>query len=141
MGPVEVLVIGFPGSRFNGAVLPSLLDQVAKGSIAVLDGVLVSKETDGTVTYVEISGADLPEDAAALSALLVESNGLLSDDDIDELAVDLAPGSSAAVLVFEHTWAIAFRDAVVESGGVLLADFRVPAPVVDEVLTAIAAAG
>jgi hypothetical protein len=39
--------------------------------------------------------------------------------------------------LFEHTWAKGFRDAVVASGGVLLADIRVPGFVVEEVMEAI----
>ncbi|HEY6633991.1 MAG TPA: DUF6325 family protein, partial [Acidimicrobiia bacterium] len=72
-----------------------------------------------------------------LAAIIDEANGLLSDEDVEEFAAALEPGDSAAALVFEHTWAKPFRDAIVSSGGVLVANMRVPGMVVDEVLAAI----
>jgi hypothetical protein len=71
---------------------------------------------------------------------LSEGNGLISDEDLEEFAVALTPGSSAAVLAFEHTWFKPLRDELVDSGGVLIADIRVPGLVVQEVLDAVAAA-
>ena len=61
---------------------------------------------------------------------------MLSDDDIEELGVDLPPNSSAAILLFEHLWATKFRDAVVDAGGELVASIRIPKNVVDAVLAA-----
>ena len=74
-----------------------------------------------------------------MADLLAENYGLLADDDVTQLTAGLAPNSSAAILVFEHTWMKPLRDAVVESGGVLAANFRVPGAVVEEVLAAVAA--
>ncbi len=70
--------------------------------------------------------------------MLTESNGLLSDEDVEEFAAALEPGSSAAALVFEHTWFTPLRNEIVDSGGILLANVRVPGVVVDEVLAAVA---
>lgn len=134
LGPIEVLVVGFPGNDFNGEILPELERLVESDTIAVVDALLVVKDTDGEVTFIEIGEDDANDDAKRLAALLGEVHEFISDDDVDELVDALEPGSSAAILVFEHTWAKPFRDAVVDSGGVLVANFRVPGLVVEELL-------
>ena len=138
LGPIEVIVVGFPGNKFNGAVLPELMALVEAGTITVVDGVFITKDAAGDVAFVEFSEAGIDGDAAALADLVGEAMELVSDEDVDELAASLDPGSSAAMLVFEHTWAKGFRDAIAGSGGELLADFRVPAVAVEELLAALA---
>ncbi len=133
LGPIEVVVIAFPGNEFNGEVLPELERLIATDTIALVDGVLVMKTGD-EVDFIEFGQIDANSDAAKLAELLDQVEDLISDDDVAELAEGLAPDSSAAILVFEHTWAKPFRDAVVGSGGYLAANFRVPGVVVDEVL-------
>jgi hypothetical protein len=132
-----VLVIGFPGSQFNGEIIPALTDLVERNVISVVDGLLVQRADDGTVTVVEFEEAGASSEIAALSALVQEARDLVSEEDVDELVASLEPGSSAAVLVFEHTWAVPLRDAIVGSGGVLLSDTHIPGLVVDEVLAAL----
>jgi hypothetical protein len=141
MGPVEVLVVGFPGNRFNGKIVPEIQSLVERGIISVIDGVLVRKDIDGTVTFIEFEEEGADDDVAALSALIDEMEDLVSAEDLDELSAGLEPNSSAAVLVFEHTWATGLKNALSDAGGVLVADVRVPALVVDEVLAAIRDAG
>ncbi len=138
MGPVEVIVIAFPGSQFNGEIIPALQDLVSAGTISVIDGMLITKGTDGSVSFTEFEETGASPEVAALAALVQTSVDLVSADDVEELSADLAPGDSAAVLVFEHTWALPFKEAVVGSGGFLVNDFLVPGPVVDEVLAAVA---
>lgn len=137
LGPIEVLVVGFPGSEFNGRILPALQDVVERDIVSIVDCLLITKAADGSVDFVEIDEVGSDSDVAKLAALMDEANGLLSSEDIDAFAEGLEPGDSAAALVFEHTWAKPFRDAVVHSGGVLLANMRVPGMVVDEVLEAL----
>jgi hypothetical protein len=132
-----VLVIGFPGSQFNGEIIPALTDLVERNVISVVDGLLVQRADDGTVTVVEFEEAGASSEIAALSALVQEARDLVSEEDVDELVASLEPGSSAAVLVFEHTWAVPLRDAIVGSGGVLLSDIHIPGLVVEEVLAAV----
>lgn len=138
LGPIEVIVVGFPGSKFNGAVLPELMALVEAGTITVVDGVFITKDSAGDVAFVEFGEDGIDGEVAALADLVGEALELVSDEDVDELAEGLEPGSSAAMLVFEHTWAKGFRDAIAGSGGELLADFRVPAVAVEELLTALA---
>lgn len=134
LGPIEVLVVGFPGNRFNGEILPELEKLIEAGTISLVDGLFLRKDADGGITFSEFGEEGLDDEVGRLAELLDEVEELISEDDVTELAAGLEPESSAAILVFEHTWAKPFRDAVVDSGGVLVANFRVPGLVVDEVL-------
>ena len=133
VGPVEVLVISFPGNEFNGDVAPALAELVQSGLIRIIDLVFVAKDVDGAFIGMELS--DIPDAvSAAFSPHVEESNGLLSEDDMADVAAELAPNSSAAILVFEHVWATRFRDAVVDSGGELVSAMRIPKDIVDDIL-------
>ena len=138
IGPVEILVVAFPGNQFTGEVAPALADLVESGLIRVIDLVFVTKDAAGDVVGMELSGLDAGM-GAAFGSVVEEPSGMLSDEDIDDLGADLAPNSSAAILLFEHVWATRFRDAVVNSGGELVASIRIPKEVVDEVVAAAAA--
>jgi Family of unknown function (DUF6325) len=140
MGPVEVLVVAFPENQFKGEILPELQRLVEAKTISIIDGVLAVKDSVGDCLFVEFSELDASHEARAFAGLLDSVLGLISDEDVMELTDSLEPNSSAAILVFEHTWAVPLRDAIVGAGGVLAADFRVPGPVVDEVLAAVEAA-
>jgi len=119
IGPVEILVIGFPGNQFNGDVAPALAELVQTGLIRVIDLVFVLKDADGNVVGVELS--DLPEPInKSVTAHVEEPNGMLAEEDIEDLAADLPANSSAALLLIEHLWATRFRDALVNSGGELI---------------------
>jgi hypothetical protein len=138
LGPIEVIVAGFPGNRFNGKIMPALQSLVERDIVSVVDGLLIMKDDEGVITFVELEEIDANDDAAALAGLLDQTDGLLSDEDVEELAMALEPNSSAAALVLEHTWAKPLRDAIVDSDGVLIANFRVPGLVVQDVLDALA---
>jgi len=125
LGPVDYIVVEFPGSRFNGAIAPALADLVGKGTIRVLDLIILKKEEDGSVEPFELS--DIGDDE--LGDLRMFETGLamlLSEDDVAAVAEALEPGSSAAVLVWENTWAAPFASAVRHSGGQLVAGGRIP---------------
>ena len=135
IGPVEILVISFPGNKFNGDVAPALADLVQTGLIKVIDLVFVAKDAAGDVVAVELSELD-EATGAAFTPHVEEPSGMLAEEDIEDLASDLAANSSAAILLFEHVWATRFRDAVADSGGELLASIRIPKEAIDEVLAA-----
>ena len=135
IGPVEILVVAFPGNQFTGEVAPALAELVESGLIRVIDLVFVAKDAAGDVVGIELSDVDAAV-SAAFGPVVDEPSGLLSEDDIDDLGADLEPNSSAAILLFEHVWATKFRDAIVNSGGQLVASIRVPKDVVDEVTAA-----
>ena len=138
VGPIEVIVVEFPGNRFNGRIIPELRKLVDAGTIRIVDGLLISREEGDAITILEIDQVTGDTDLAALAELFDTLDALISDEDIESLSESLEPNSSAAILVFEHTWAIPFRDAVVDSGGVLAAAIRIPADVVDNVIAALA---
>jgi uncharacterized membrane protein len=138
LAPVEVLVISFPGNQFSGEILPELERLVDNDTISIIDGVLVRKDADGDVTFIEFEEMGANPDAAALARVMNQLESLISDEDIAELAATLEPNSSEAILVFEHTWAKPLRDAIVNSGGVLANNFRVPGLVVEELLAELA---
>ena len=139
LGPIEVIVIGFPGNRFNGEIIPELERLVENDTISVVDGLFVMKTEDGEIEFVEFDQEDGDPDAARLAGLFDRLDALISDEDVAELAAGLEPNSSAAMLVFEHTWAKPFRDAIVGSGGQLLSDFRVPGVAIETLLDELAA--
>ena len=138
LAPIELLVIGFPDNDFSGGILPELETLVEDGVITIVDALLIVKEDDGTVAFLELDQIDAGLEIAALNRLLIGGNGLLGDEDVEEFAAALEPGSSAAALVFEHTWFKPLRDELLDSGGILLANMRIPGLVVDEVLAAVA---
>ena len=132
-GPVDVILLRFPGNKFNGSIAPALLGPVADGVIRILDLLFVYKDVDGTVGSVELAGLG-PELEPAFADIDGEiPGGLLDAEDVDEVAGDLEPGSSIAVLAVEHVWAVPFVGAVREAGGEVVGQARVPAEVVDAV--------
>ena len=138
LGPIEVLVMGFPGNEFTGGILPELESLVDADTISIIDAMLIIKDDVGDVEFIEIEQLDENHDAAALKNFIGQSIDLLSDEDAEGFAEALAPGSSAAVLVFEHTWFKPLRDELIDSGGILIANMRIPGLVVEEVMAAVA---
>jgi hypothetical protein len=134
-GPIDYILVEWPGRQPNGEVAPHLVDLVDRGLIRILDLVFVAKDEDGTVRGLEI--AEVGGEVAELSIFEGASSGLLSEEDIDEAGGVMEPGTSAALLVFENTWAAPFATAVRRSGGQLAASGRIP---VQAVLAALDAA-
>jgi hypothetical protein len=125
LGPVDWAVIEFPGSRFNGEVAPALVDLVERDLVRVLDLLVLRKDADGAVEAFELSDLDDSE-LGALRSFEDQLAMLLSEDDVAAVAAALEPGSTAAVLVWENTWAAPFGAAVRHSGGLLVAGGRIP---------------
>jgi hypothetical protein len=125
MGPVDYLVVEFPGSRMTGEGLPLLVDLVDRGIIRILDLAFVRKESDGTLTGLQV--ADLTGDGELdLAVFEGVSSGLLGQDDLTEAGSVLSPGDSAAVLVYENVWAAPLAGALRRSGARLVAGGRIP---------------
>jgi hypothetical protein len=133
IGPIDYLVVEFPGSRMTGEGLPLLVDLADQGIIRIIDLVFVTKELDGSVKGVAI--ADLDQDGDLdLAVFEGASSGLLGQDDIDEASGVLEPGSSAGILVYENRWAAPFAAALRRGGAQLVASGRIP---VEDVLEAL----
>jgi hypothetical protein len=125
LGPVDWIVVEFPGSKFNGEIAPALRDLVERNLIRVLDLVLLKKDADGSLEGFELSDLDEGE-IGDLRSYEAELAMLLSEDDVKAVAAAIEPGSSAAVLVWENSWAAPFASAVRRSGGQLAASGRIP---------------
>ena len=125
LGPVDWIVVEFPGSRFNGEIAPALRDLVERDLVRVLDLLVLKKDADGTLEAFELSDLD-PEEIGEMRTYEAELAMLLSEDDVTAIAEAIEPGSSAAVLVWENTWAAPFASAVRRSGGQLVASGRIP---------------
>ena len=131
IGPVEYMVVAFPGNQFKGEVLPAIAEQVEKGTIRIIDLAFVSKDADGNVTALEVSDLD-SEIGQALHALLGdEKGGLLNDEDIMAVAEEMEPNFSAGLLVWEDVWATKIKNSIIDAGGELWDLERVPYQVVD----------
>jgi hypothetical protein len=125
LGPVDWIVVEFPGSKFNGEIAPALQDLVQRGTIRVLDLLMLKKDEDGGIEAFELSDMD-PSEVGELRAYETQLAMLLSEDDVTAVAAAVEPGSSAAVLVWENLWAAPFASAVRHSGGQLVASGRIP---------------
>jgi uncharacterized membrane protein len=134
IGPIDYILVEWSGRQPNGEIAPHLVDLVERGLIRILDLTFIVKDEDGNVAGLEL--ADLG-DAAELSIFEGAASGLIGDDDVAEAGNALEPGTSAALLVFENSWAAPFVGAVRRSGGELVASGRIPA---EDVLAALDAA-
>jgi hypothetical protein len=135
MGPIDYLVIEWPGRQPTGEAAPHLVDLVEHGLIRVLDLVFIRKEDDGSVAGVEIS--EVGDQVDEMKVFEGASSGLLSDDDLAEAGDVLEPGTSAALLVYENRWAAPLAAAVRRSGGQLVASGRLPVQAVIAALEAV----
>jgi len=137
IGPVEYIVLGFPGNEFNGKVAPALAKLIESNTVRLLDLLFVGKDADGNVLAIEF---DELEELAEFAGIEGEVGGIISEDDIAHVAETLEPNSSAALLIWEDVWATEFAVAVRESGGVLLEGARIPYEIVEAVFADLPAA-
>jgi hypothetical protein len=129
IGPVEYIVVGFPGNEFKGEIAPALGDLVEAGTIRIIDIAFAGKNENGDVIAFELS--DLDSDVqSALEELGAEPTGLFSEEDLVAVAETLDPNSSAAVLAWENVWAKPVAAAIRDAGGELYDYDRVPHEVV-----------
>ncbi|MFJ1567136.1 DUF6325 family protein [Streptomyces erythrochromogenes] len=124
MGPVDYLVVEFPGNRMTGEGFPLLVDLVDRGIIRILDLVFVRKDADGSVIALELK--DVGGGEMDLSVFEGAASGLLGQDDIDEAGAALEAGNSAGILVYENVWAAPFARALRRGGAQLVASGRLP---------------
>jgi hypothetical protein len=124
MGPVDYIVLEWPGKQPTGEVAPLIVDLVDRGIIRILDVAFIAKDADGTVVAIDL--ADLGDAGEAFSDFDGAASGLLDDSDLEEAGAALEPGTSAAVLVWENRWAAPVAIALRRSGGQLVASGRIP---------------
>jgi len=127
LGPVDYMVVGFPADKadFSGAMADELKKLMDSGTIRVLDLMIVTKGEDGTVAVAELRDREDSE-VGELRSLEAEMSMLLAAEDVERVGADLDPGSTAAVLVWENTWAGPLASAIRHSGGGLITAGRIP---------------
>ena len=135
IGPVEYVILGFPGNKFTGQIVPELAKLIEGGVIRIIDLTFISKDAAGEVSVVEY---DAVEELAAFAGLEAEIGGILTEDDIAYAALSLEPNSSAALLLWEDTWAAPFAAAVRNANGVILEGARIPREIIDQAMDALA---
>jgi hypothetical protein len=138
VGPVDMVVVGFPTAEFDGSIAPALAEIVRSGTARLLDMVLVSRTLDGELVYLEVEDAD-KHGIGELTLVVCDTPGLLAEDDVNAVGEGLPPGSSAALIAWENTWAIKAVQAIAANGGFLIAHERISAPDVSAALDAIEA--
>jgi uncharacterized membrane protein len=129
IGPVEYMIVAFPGNQFSGEIAPALKELVDAGTIRIIDLAFVLKDSDGAVVTAEMADLD-SEVYKAFDALTPETMGLLNEEDLAAAAEELEPNSSAALLVWEEVWATKVADAIRNAGGELMDLERLPHEVV-----------
>jgi len=123
LGPIDYIVVEWrAGTQPNGEGMPLLVDLVDRGLIRILDLAFVRKEDDGTIVGLELNEVG---DDPQLTVFEGASSGLLGQEDYDEAGAAIEPGSSAALLVYENTWAAPFATALRRSGARLVASGRI----------------
>lgn len=121
LGPIDYIVVEWTGQQPNGEAIPHLIDLVDRGIVRLLDLTFITKAEDGSVAELQID-----EMGAEFAVFDGASSDLLGEDDIADAASVLEPGTSAAVLVWENSWAAPFAVALRKSGAELVASGRIP---------------
>ena len=134
IGPVEYLILGFPGNMFTGQIVPELAKLIDSGLVRIIDLTFIMKDADGAVQVVEY---DAVEELAAFAGLDAEVGGILTDEDVAYAAEALEPNTSAALLIWEDTWATPFAVAVRNANGVILEGARIPREIIEEAVGAL----
>lgn len=137
VGPVEYVLIGFPGNRVSGEIVPALADLIDRGTIRLLDLVFIMKDADGNALAIEV---DEQEELSVFAGLEGEVGGLIGEADLAHAAEALDPGTSAALLVWEDLWAIPLVEALRAAGGELIEGSRIPYDLIEPALAALKSA-
>jgi uncharacterized membrane protein len=131
LGPIEMLVVKFPGNRFSGEIIPALAELVENGTVRIVDLLFAVKNKQGDVKVLEFGDLD-PDIFGQWDPLVSDVTPMLNEDDARELTASLENNSSAALLLFENTWATRFVDAVSNARGEVVVNERIPRAVVQE---------
>jgi uncharacterized membrane protein len=140
IGPVSYLIVEFQREKMTGEGLSNLVDLVEQGLITILDLLFVTRDEDGALTAIEVTDLD-GDGTLDLAVFEGASSGLIDESDMAEAASAIAPGSAAAILLFENRWARNFTQALRRGGAEVVAAGYVPLDALAETLDAIEASG
>ncbi len=123
-GPIDYIIVGFEGNKFNGNILDALSDAIDKGVIDVLALAIVTKDDKGEVTELDLANLG---DGVALAFVekYKPSKKDITDDDIAEVADLLENNTAAGLLIVEQLWAKPLKKALIDANGVLVAEGRI----------------
>jgi Family of unknown function (DUF6325) len=138
LGPVDYLIVAFPGNKFRGEIVPALADLVENGTIRIIDLAFVGKNAAGEIVAFEVMDLE-PDVKKAFEDMGIEVTGLFNEDDLMAAGEELEPDSSAALLVWENVWARKVADGIRNAGGVILDFERLPHEVVQAARDAVLA--
>jgi len=138
LGPVDYLIVAFPGNQFRGEIAPALAELVDNGTIRIIDLAFVGKSATGDVVAFEVLDLE-PDVKEAFDKLGIEVSGLFNEDDLMAAGEELDPDTSAALLVWENVWARKVADSIRDAGGVVLDFERLPHEVVQAAREAVLA--
>jgi uncharacterized membrane protein len=146
VGPVQLIVLGFPNPNFHGEIIAELERLRESDTVRVIDSLVVYKDADGVLEVEHLSnltqdeavelgskigaliglGLDGEEGfaAGAVAGAEAAADGVQVFDDADawDVIEDIPDGSAAALILLEHHWAVPLRDAVLRAGGLRLSD-------------------
>jgi uncharacterized membrane protein len=128
-GPIDFIVLQFPGNRFKGEILPEMLELVDKEIIRIIDLVIILKDQDGQVVVRELRELD-PAHVEMLNPLKAEVSQLLTKGDIDAIAETLDNNCTAGLMLIENLWAKKTQQAMQDANGKLVMFERIPHDVV-----------
>ncbi|MCU0479471.1 MAG: DUF6325 family protein [Chloroflexi bacterium] len=132
LGPLEYVVIGFDGNRFDGSIAREIEKVVEKKIIRLVDVVFVGKDAGGNALIVEIDAKDDPR-FASFAPLLADRMALFTPEDLAMIADSLPPDTAGLALLFEHRWAEDIKEAMAAAGGFLVNRVVIPPEVLEEV--------
>ena len=112
-GPIDYIIVGFEGNEFDGSIMQAVAEAEASGAIALVAMKAITKDADGNVAALEVTGADYPD------------TGMVTQDDLDEVADLIESNCTAGLLVVEQLWAKPLKKALIDAQGVLLAEGRI----------------
>jgi Family of unknown function (DUF6325) len=132
LGPLEYIVIGFAGNRFDGSIAREVERVVENGTIRLIDIVFVGKDADGNTVILELDNKDDPR-FAPFATLLGDRMALLTPEDLEHVASELPPDTSGMVMLFEHRWAEHIKEAMAAAGGFLVGRSVIPPEVLEAI--------
>ena len=132
LGPLEYVVIGFTGNKFDGSIAREIEKVVENKTIRLIDVVFVAKDADGEAMILELDNKDDPR-FAEFASLLGDSMALLTPEDLVQISESLPDNTSGLILLFEHHWAVDLKVALIAAGGFLVARETIPPEVLEEV--------
>ena len=123
-GPIDYIIVGFEGNKFDGSILKTIADAVDKGIIGVIALSFVTKDADGNTQTLDVT--NLGDDyLVEFGQKYAPDSSAVTQEDLDEIADLLAEETSAGLLVVEQLWAKPLKQAIINAKGFLIAEGRI----------------